>query len=160
MRRVTQPDQSPFPSDGTPPTQSAYQQPPFPTPPPGVYGYGDPYNPYGAPVQQRNGLGTAGMVLGILALVLCWTTWPGIILGILAIIFSALGRGRAKRGEASNRGQATAGLVCGIIGTVLSIVVIIFVLAVLDKAKSCLDQYPDGGPQYTQCIQDSISGNN
>ena len=111
-------------------------------------------------MQPRNGLGTAGMVLGILALVLCWTTWPGVILGILAIVFSALGRGRAKSGEASNRGQATAGLVCGIIGTVLSIVVIIFVLAIVDKAKSCLDKYPDGGPQYTQCIQDSISGNN
>ena len=40
---------------------------------------------YGAPLRRpRNGLGIAALVLGLLALVLCWTIIGGIVLGLLA----------------------------------------------------------------------------
>ncbi|WP_143590029.1 DUF4190 domain-containing protein, partial [Streptomyces africanus] len=69
-----------------------------------------------------NGMGTTGLVLGIIGVV-CSVTFLlwffGVILGILAIIFGAIGRGKATRGEATNKGAATAGLVCGIIATVI-----------------------------------------
>jgi hypothetical protein len=141
---VTQPDpsQSPYPSDGTPP--------PYPQPPAYPAGYGgDPYNPYGAPQQMRNGLGIAGMVLGIISVVLFILSWIAALIGILAIVFGAIGRSRVKKGQASNKGQATAGLVLGIIGTIVGIVFLIFIVG---RAKSCLDQYPDQGPQYRQCL--------
>jgi hypothetical protein len=41
----------------------------------------------------------------------------------LAIIFGAIGRGRVKRGEASNMGVATSALVLGIIGAVLQVLI-------------------------------------
>ena len=56
---------------------------------PGAYG--------GGPVVARNGLGTAALVLGILALVTCWTVIGGVVLGVLAVIFGFIGRGRVKR---------------------------------------------------------------
>ncbi|MFF1452244.1 DUF4190 domain-containing protein [Streptomyces sp. NPDC058274] len=93
--------------------------PSYPATPPGAY----PQSAgYGMPVQPSNGMGTTGLVLGIIGVVcsLTFFLWFfGVILGILAIIFGAIGRGKANRGEATNKGAATAGLVCGIIATVL-----------------------------------------
>ena len=64
----------------------------------------------------QNGFGTAAMVLGIAALALMFCTWgvAGIVLGVLALIFGLLGKGRVARGEANNRGQALAGIIMGI----------------------------------------------
>jgi hypothetical protein len=81
---------------------------------------GQQYLPPSPPARQ-NGLGTAGMVLGIIALVLFFTVVVGFICGVLAIIFGAIGRKRASVGTATNGGQATAGLVTGIIAVVLTI---------------------------------------
>ncbi|MGC0329217.1 hypothetical protein RKD23_002207 [Streptomyces sp. SAI-170] len=77
---------------------------------------------YVMPMQPSNGMGTSGLVLGIIGVVcsLTFFLWFfGVVLGILAIIFGAVGRGKAKRGEATNKGAATAGLVLGIVATVL-----------------------------------------
>ena len=79
---------------------------------------------YGSP---QNGLGTAAMVLGIVALVLFFTIIVGVVCGVLAIVFGAIGRGRARRGQATNHGQATAGLVTGTIAVLASV----FLFAVL-----------------------------
>jgi hypothetical protein len=72
----------------------------------------------------RNGLGTAGLVVGILAVITCWTVVGGVVLGVLAIIFGAVGRSRANRGEASNGGVAVAGIVLGLVGLELAIALI------------------------------------
>ncbi|MFF3516513.1 DUF4190 domain-containing protein [Streptomyces sp. NPDC002573] len=77
---------------------------------------------YATPAQPNNSMGTTGLVLGIIGLVcsLTFFLWFfGVVLGILAIVFGAVGRGKAKRGEATNKGAATAGLVCGIVATVV-----------------------------------------
>jgi len=70
--------------------------------------------------EMRNGLATSGLVLGIIGVVpFPLTGW----FSILAIIFGAIGRGRVKRGEASNMGVATSALVLGIIGAVLQVLI-------------------------------------
>jgi hypothetical protein len=122
---------------GPPPHQPAggYGHPQQPAPGYGypqqpAPGYGQPNHPayvqappgYVMPMQPSNGMGTTGLVLGIIGVV-CSVTFIlwffGVILGILAIIFGAVGRGKANRGEATNKGAATAGLVLGIIATVI-----------------------------------------
>ncbi|MET8452493.1 DUF4190 domain-containing protein [Streptomyces sp. NPDC005209] len=100
---------------------------------PAGYGYPAPHGGYyGWPGMQpmpSNGMGTAGLVLGILAAI-GFCMWPiAIVLGVLAVIFGALGRGKARRGEATNPGQALAGIICGAVGIVLALVVIAFVIA-------------------------------
>ncbi|MFJ5264592.1 DUF4190 domain-containing protein [Streptomyces sp. NPDC088387] len=118
-----QPPQQPPGGYGTPPATPGYGYPnpgqPYPSAPPVGY----PQTPgYGMPAQPSNGMGTTGLVLGIIGVVCSVTFFLwffGVILGILAIIFGAIGRGRANRGEATNKGAATAGLVCGIIATVV-----------------------------------------
>lgn len=92
--------------------------------------YGGPG--YGWPGMQpspSNGMGVAALTLGIISAVV-FILWPiSIIVGILAIIFGAIGRAKAGRGEATNRGQALAGLICGICGLVLALVMMFFVIA-------------------------------
>jgi len=78
---------------------------------------------FAAPVAQaKNGMGVAALVLGILGVIPL--VFP-IIMSILAIIFGGIGRSRATRGEATNKGVATAGLVLGIIGTLLNFLFLI-----------------------------------
>ncbi|AZS89821.1 DUF4190 domain-containing protein [Streptomyces griseoviridis] len=68
-----------------------------------------------------NGMGTAALVLGILAAVgFCF--WPlAIVLGVLALIFGGIGRAKATRGEATNPGVALAGMICGGFGVLFGI---------------------------------------
>ncbi|WP_211116365.1 DUF4190 domain-containing protein [Glycomyces buryatensis] len=120
--------------------QSGSQPPPPPQPsgyspqPPG-YGQQAP-TPYGPPQlppamppayggypmsMPQNGLGTAGMVLGIIGIVLFWCGWIGIVLAILAVIFGGVGIARANKGEATNKGMAVSGVVLGVITLALTI---------------------------------------
>ncbi|WP_253195507.1 hypothetical protein [Streptomyces sp. JHA26] len=93
---------------------------------PGPGGYAAPQPPgyYGWPgmtPMPSNGMGTAGLVLGIVAAAV-FCLWPlAIVLGILGVVFGALGRGKARRGEATNPGQALAGIICGTAGIVLGV---------------------------------------
>lgn len=150
---------APMPGAGpfAPPAHAAVGDNPFappqgePVPPPPIapdgpgqvpYGYPGAHGPqahgfpaggyYGWPGMQAlpsNGTGTAGLVLGIVAAVL-FCMWPlAIIAGILGVIFGAMGRAKAKRGEATNGGQALAGLICGAAGVVLSIAMVVVLVA-------------------------------
>ncbi|MEV5642531.1 hypothetical protein AB0L67_20500 [Streptomyces flaveolus] len=93
---------------------------------PGQGGYGGPqpqgyYGWPGMAPMPSNGMGTAGLVLGIVAAAV-FCLWPlAIVLGVLGVVFGALGRGKARSGEATNPGQALAGIICGAAGIVLGI---------------------------------------
>ncbi|MFT2019024.1 DUF4190 domain-containing protein [Streptomyces sp. 796.1] len=106
-----------------------------PAPGPG-YGYGYGYQaPYGAAWGQHtrwpdNAQGTASLVLGIAGLVLCFSIVFGIVCGILAIVFGALARGKARRGEANNGNSALAGLIIGIVACVASVAMIFVYVAI------------------------------
>lgn len=62
-----------------------------------------------------NGLGTAGMILGIVGACLMWVPVLGFILGVLATIFGGIGLSKSLRGTATNKGMAITGLALGII---------------------------------------------
>lgn len=50
--------------------------------------------------QKTNGVGTAGFVLALLNLILCWIPIVNIILWILGLILSAIGMDKKPRGLA------------------------------------------------------------
>ncbi|MBR0512244.1 MAG: DUF4190 domain-containing protein [Ruminococcus sp.] len=84
----------------------------------------DPYSNSMDQTPKSNGMAIASLVLGIISIVICCTTWPGGILGILSVIFGAVSI--KKNGK---NGLAVAGLVCGIIGTLLGFGYMIVILA-------------------------------
>ncbi|MDQ7903260.1 hypothetical protein RB614_01835 [Phytohabitans sp. ZYX-F-186] len=115
-----QPYQDPYAAQQ--PYQDPYGQPasgqPYPQAPiyPGA-GYGAP-----APTGQSNTQGLVGMILGIasIPLALC-CAFVGLGLGIAGAVLGFMGRNKADQGLASNRGQAQAGFICGIIGAVIGV---------------------------------------
>ena len=84
--------------------------------------HGQPWQPYAPGQQKSNGIGTAGFILALLSLVLCWTPILGFILWLLGTIFSVIGLFKAPRG------LAIAGTVISFIGI---IALILFFVAVI-----------------------------
>lgn len=133
---------------GTPPSSGGPTPPPgdggqgAPPPPPGGYGgpppppnyggggYGGPPPPphYGGPGPgggtQKNGLGVWALVLGILGFVCC-----GFFTAVPAIIVGQKSKEAAAQGLANNGGLGQAGFVLGWVGTVLSVLGIIWFFA-------------------------------
>ncbi|MDQ0087318.1 vacuolar-type H+-ATPase subunit I/STV1 [Paenibacillus anaericanus] len=86
---------------------------------------------------KTNGKSIAALVLGILSVMI---PYVGFLMGIIAIVFSSLSFKEIKRTNEQGKGLSIAGLVCGIVGTVLwGIIILIVVLAVL--AFSSVDSY-------------------
>lgn len=117
-----------------PPPYGPSAQPPAPYGPgfgtrPG--GYPTPYaHPgWGWPSGLRNGMGDASLALGIIGLVVFLAFPLAMILGVLALIFGGIGHARARRGEAGNRGQALAGMICGGVALVLGTLVLVLVVS-------------------------------
>ncbi len=82
-------------------------------------------------------MAVAGMVLGILGLVLCWLPFVGWACALVGIILGALGMSKANKLGGKGKGMAVAGLICGILGLLIG--VILFVLATM--AVSSFDTY-------------------
>jgi len=86
------------------------QAPPYQQPP-----YQQTYQQQVIVKQQSNGIGTAGFVLALLAIIFCWVPVLDFILWLLGAIFSVIGLFKAPRGLA-------------IAGTVISFIAIIIIL--------------------------------
>ncbi|MGW7520988.1 DUF4190 domain-containing protein [Streptomyces sp. NPDC054796] len=120
---------------------------------PGAYGYGGgPYGGgygWGGP-PLPTGMSVASMVLGIISLVLvftCWGSFLGIITAPVALGLGVSARRKVDRGELGGRGQATSGLVMGVIGTVASaLVVVLIVLMFTVWADEIEESDPGTGP--------------
>lgn len=109
-----------------PPTAGPYGPPPPGTPPGAPYGpaYGYPYPPVRQPTNT----------LAILALVFAFVFAPA------AIVMGAVARRQIQRSGEDGRGLATAGMVLGIVFTVLTVVWIVIVITIFMSAVHGIDQ--------------------
>ena len=116
-----------------------------------------PMQPNYMPPQSRpgNGLAIASLVLGIVSTVLFCVWYLSIPLGVLAIVFGAIGGAKAKRGEASGAGMAKTGLILGVVGPVLAVILIIAALAGLKMFGNRLQQIMQQQQQRQQQMQQS-----
>ncbi|WP_326765985.1 DUF4352 domain-containing protein [Streptomyces sp. NBC_01591] len=119
MSQFTQPPQSPQP-----------QQPYAPDQMPGMR-------------PARNGLGIAALVLGVIGAVsglIPFLFWLAGVLGLIALVLGLAGRGRAKRGEATNKGMTTFGAVLGLISMILAVVGAVITFKAVDDAVNDLNK--------------------
>lgn len=157
-----QPQQPPY-GQPAPPYGQPQQQPPYGQPygqqaypPPG---YGQPAYPghpgYTGQRGPNNGLGQAGLVVGVLGLVLSvfpWTFWLGIILGVLGLVFGLVGHSRARKGEATNARPALIGAISG--GLAIAIGLIVMVVLIGHATKSISNKIDQiGFTDYIDCLQ-------
>ncbi|WP_198047278.1 DUF4190 domain-containing protein, partial [Kutzneria sp. 744] len=78
--------------------------------------------PQGQP--PRNGLGTAGFVLGLIGFLFSFIPFVGVIawpLVIVGLVLSIIGIARAGSGKATNKGLAIAGAVLSVLGLLMCI---------------------------------------
>jgi len=86
--------------------------------------------------QGKNGIALAGMVLGILGIVLCWLALIGWVLSALGIILGAIGWSKAGKLGGLRKGQGITGVVCGIVGIMLGgIMAAVAIPAFMDYMK-------------------------
>ncbi|MFF8775524.1 DUF4190 domain-containing protein [Kitasatospora sp. NPDC015120] len=141
----------PIRTDGAAPAPAAAPGPfpapaaaPGPFPSPGVPSWAPYPYPYPMPAPQpRNGLGVAAMVLGIvgtvlgLAVILFWLSW---LLALLAVILGAVALAQVRKGVATNRGTALAGVILGVVGLLVStgagVLVVAEIRAVNEERKA------------------------
>src|SRR3954469_8670145 len=121
---------------------------PYGTPPPygAPPGQPAPYasDPYGRPAgPPRNGMGTAALILGIVAIPGILTVVLGILLGLLALIFGIIGRKRYSRREATNGGAAMAGAILGGFALAVSIILVAVGATFFAKHKSDIEKLRD-----------------
>ncbi|TKA04879.1 DUF4190 domain-containing protein [Actinacidiphila oryziradicis] len=144
------------------PPYSPYPQFPPPSGPPGYGGYsgypahpGYPMPPYGGwppGAVPRNGFGVTALVLGIIGAVLaiaCFGAFLGLPLGIAALVFGIIGLRTVKRGQATNRGQALAGVILGAVAVAVSAAMIALVIGGIASGWFNSDNVitPDRGEQ-------------
>jgi hypothetical protein len=95
-----------------------------------------------------NGFAVAALVLGIVAAVFFWTVVLGILLGILAIVFGAVGLSRVTAG-APSKGLATAGVVLGVVSVIASIA---FIVVIGTAAHNASHDANDQLSHFTFCF--------
>jgi hypothetical protein len=106
----------------------------------------DAYDAQPAARPRGAGMAIAALVLGIFAVLLCWTVVGGILLGLVAVVLGFIAAGRAKRGAAAGRGMAIAGIVLGALGLLLSVALIALGVSFLNS--------PDA-KNLQQCLRDA-----
>ncbi|MBT2491824.1 DUF4190 domain-containing protein [Streptomyces sp. ISL-96] len=97
--------------------------------------------------QARNGLGTAALILGIIGALsglIPFLFWLAGILGVIALIMGLAGRGRAKRGGATNKGVALAGAILGLISLIMSVVGAVILFKAVDDAVDDINKATSG----------------
>lgn len=149
-----------------PTTPYPYGAPPYGAPPPGTpppYGAPPPYggqHPYGAPpyygythTQPGNGKAITALVMGIVSILLFWTSIFDIVPVILAIVFGIIALNESKGRGGNARGMAVAGIVCGAIGAILAIVMTVLFVHAINK---CGGFNSDNRPGFNKCVQDHL----
>lgn len=135
-----------------PPPPGSTPPPPPPPMPPGPPVGGPP--PMGGPQAPSNGTATAALVLGLVSL-LC----AGPITGIIAIVLGINGKKKAETMGGEGKGQATAGIVLGVIGTVLWIIGITLLLLGVFATSNAIDDatqdFRDSTDRYDEVAKSS-----
>ncbi|MFD5097451.1 DUF4190 domain-containing protein [Streptomyces albidochromogenes] len=86
-------------------------------------------------VKRGNGLAIAALVLGVAAILLFWTVFGGIVLGLLAVIFGIIGARKARGGRAAHGRMSIIGAVLGALGLIASVVIIAIGASILNSEE-------------------------
>ncbi len=105
------------------PQYTPYYQPP----------YGQPVNNYYVQPKQTNGKSVASLIMGILSLLLLCAYGGGIPFGIMGIVFGVIAKKEIQNDSTNTKGgsgMATGGIVCSVIGLVLSVLFLLIIIIV------------------------------
>ncbi|WP_225801710.1 DUF4190 domain-containing protein [Streptomyces sp. NK15101] len=109
-------------------------------------------------MKRGNGLATASLVLGIAAILLFWTVFGGIVLGLLALVFGVIGARKARRGGGPHSRMSLIGAILGVLAALASAVILAIGASILgsDEFKNFDDCVEHAGTQAERnaCAKD------
>jgi hypothetical protein len=79
----------------------------------------EPDRPAGPP--RRSRAAVTALVLGVLAIPLCFTVYVGALLGLAGLVVGICALTITRRRELTGRGMAVAGTVCALLGLAMSV---------------------------------------
>ena len=96
------------------------------------------------------------LVLGIGALLLCWTIVGGIGLGIIALILGLIAFIRSRRDNRGGGGMAITGVVLGVLGIIASVVLVVIGVGLFrsvggDDLVDCLSRAGNDSAAQQRC---------
>ncbi|MFI6871078.1 DUF4190 domain-containing protein [Nocardia sp. NPDC050406] len=143
-----------YPPSGDYPPPGGYGEQPYPQQP-GGYPQ-QPGQQYWQEPQKGKGLAITALVLGVIALLSCWTVIGGVLFGVLAAIFGLVALLSKKAGGA---GLAITGIVLGVIGLIIGIVIGLFTWSVFkdtgfDNYLDCVTAANGDQAKIEQCQRD------
>jgi hypothetical protein len=105
--------------------------------------------------KPSQGMAITSMVLGIIAVVICWMPLLSYVAVALALLALAFGIASIRR--AHGRGYAIAGTILAVVGLIGSITFSViwtkqFVEA-YEIAQECAEQHPGLGPAFDRCVE-------
>ncbi|MER7515524.1 DUF4190 domain-containing protein [Streptomyces sp. NPDC126499] len=83
--------------------------------------------------KRSSGLAIASLVLGVAAILLFWTVFGGIVLGLLALVLGIIGARKARRGDGGHGTMSLIGAVLGALGLLASAVILAIGASILDS---------------------------
>jgi hypothetical protein len=83
-------------------------------------------------------------VVGIFAVLSCWTIIGGIGLGLVALVLGLVAVGRSRKEGAPGKGMAIGGIVLGVVGIIAAIAMLVFGVWVFNES---------GAGTYVECLQ-------
>lgn len=111
------------------------------------------------PNDPFKGKAIASMVLGIVSLVFFWAgmfSLAALVCGVIAVILGAQARKGAQNMGMKPNGMATAGLIMGLIGAIVSLIGFISCVACLSLSGSALNQFGSDLDGLAELIEDSM----
>lgn len=94
-----------------------------------------------------HGLAIASLVLGIISIVSCCCVYLSVVAGVVGVVLAILSKNKSK--DNKFEGLAMAGLVCSIIGVVISVGYIVYVIVLM--------QSPDFMEYYQQLMEQNAN---
>ncbi len=104
---------------------------------------------------RRSGVAVAALVLGVLAIPLALTVYLGALAGMLGLLLGLIGVVRTRRGRATGRGMALAGVVTGLIGLVLATSLVALSLRTYQQCETRLG-HPPSRAEWDDCVHNRL----
>lgn len=103
-----------------------------------------------------SGLSITALVIGVLALLTCWTIIGGVLLGLGAVIVGLIALTRVKQGRGQGRAMAVIGISAGGLGLLVAIGLIALGVTFLgsdpgQNLRECLERAGDDGRAQAGC---------
>jgi Na+/phosphate symporter len=114
----------------------------------------NPYVPQ-PPIQYKNGVGLAALIVGVVAICFCWVpilNYLTVVMGIIGLILAIVGLVNVRRKVANNSAVAGIALIVNIANLILPFIFLAAFASAVDESVQELDEISNQVDAYGDCL--------